>query len=79
MAKRHLKPGRSQAYNPNTGNWVSRDSETGKYVDVKSDGIPFKGVRKENTRVLVNPSIKKSTASKAEKAVIRVINKRAKK
>lgn len=28
--------------------WVKRDSETGRFLDVKSDGEPFKGVRKEH-------------------------------
>jgi len=38
---------RSQVKNPKTGQYVKRDSETGKFMDVKSDGKPFKGVRKE--------------------------------
>ncbi len=38
---------RSQTYNPSTGNWVKRDSNTGRFMDVKQDGKPFKGVRKE--------------------------------
>lgn len=38
---------RSQTFNPKTGNWVKRDSNTGKFMDVKSDGTPFKGVTKE--------------------------------
>lgn len=38
---------RSQAYNPKTETWVKRDSNTGKFMDVKSDGKPFKGVTKE--------------------------------
>lgn len=38
---------RSQTYNPKTETWVKRDSETGKFMDVKKDGDPFKGVRKE--------------------------------
>jgi hypothetical protein len=28
--------------------WVKRDSETGRFLDVKSDGEPFKGVRREH-------------------------------
>jgi len=28
--------------------WVKRDSETGRFLDIKSDGEPFKGVRKEH-------------------------------
>lgn len=38
---------RSQAFNPTTETWVKRDTETGRFMDVKSDGTPFKGVRKE--------------------------------
>ncbi|WP_164466714.1 hypothetical protein [Chryseobacterium taklimakanense] len=40
--------GRSQTFNPKTELWVKRDSETGRFMDVKtSDNTPFKGVRKE--------------------------------
>ena len=38
---------RSQTYNPVTKQWVKRDKETGRFMDVKQDGTPFKGVRKE--------------------------------
>lgn len=38
---------RSQVQNPKTGQWVKRDTETGKFMDVKEDGKPFKGVAKE--------------------------------
>lgn len=38
---------RSQTYNPKTETWTKRDSNTGKFMDGKSDGTPFKGVRKE--------------------------------
>lgn len=37
---------RSQTQTP-SGYWVKRDSETGRFMNVKSDGAPFKGVRKE--------------------------------
>ncbi len=30
-----------------SGHWVKRDVKTGRFMDVKSDGTPFKGVRKE--------------------------------
>ena len=30
-----------------SGHWVKRDANTGQFMDVKSDGMPFKGVRKE--------------------------------
>lgn len=38
---------RSQTFNPVTKKWVKRNTETGQFMDVKSDGSKFKGVRKE--------------------------------
>ncbi len=38
---------RSQTFNPKTGRWTKRDAETGRFMDTKSDGKPFKGVTKE--------------------------------
>lgn len=38
---------RSQTYNPSNGTYVKRDTSTGRFMDVKSDGTPFKGVAKE--------------------------------
>ncbi|MCX5745744.1 MAG: hypothetical protein NT062_24985 [Proteobacteria bacterium] len=38
---------RSQTLNPKTDQWVKRDNNTGKFMDVKQDGKPFKGVTKE--------------------------------
>lgn len=38
---------RSQTYNPKTQTWTKRDANTGKFMDGKKDGTPFKGVRKE--------------------------------
>ena len=38
---------RSQVYNPKAGRWVKRNTQTGKFLDQKSDDKPFKGVRKE--------------------------------
>lgn len=67
---------RSQVQNPSTGHYVKRDSLTGKFLEVKPDGKPFKGVRKEKINIKANPSIKSSTAKKAETAAISVINKR---
>ncbi|WP_320152441.1 hypothetical protein [uncultured Tolumonas sp.] len=37
---------RSQTQTP-SGHWVKRDTNTGRFMDVKQDGTPFKGVRKE--------------------------------
>lgn len=38
---------RSQTFNPVTKQWVKRNVDTGRFMDVKVDGKPFKGVRKE--------------------------------
>ena len=43
---------RSQVQNPTTGRWTKRNredgsAEAGQFMDVKSDGTPFKGVPKE--------------------------------
>ncbi|MCE7053688.1 hypothetical protein LZF95_03290 [Algoriphagus sp. AGSA1] len=38
---------RSQVQNTKTGQWTKRDGNTGKFMDGKKDGTPFKGVRKE--------------------------------
>jgi hypothetical protein len=39
---------RSQVYNPQNEKWTKRDTETGRFIDQKSDDKPFKGVRKED-------------------------------
>jgi len=38
---------RSQVLNTKTNLYVKRDTETGKFIDVKISGGKFKGVRKE--------------------------------
>lgn len=38
---------RSQVQNPKTGDYVKRDTDTGRFIDVKKGGEPFKGVAKE--------------------------------
>lgn len=38
---------RTQVFNPQIQKFVKRDTETGRFMDVKSDGTKFKGVRKE--------------------------------
>jgi len=35
-----------QACNPQTEQWVRRDAEIGRFLDVKQDGDSFKGVRR---------------------------------
>jgi hypothetical protein len=41
--------GRSQFENPKTGLFVKRDKDTGRFMDVKTSGGKFKGVRKEKS------------------------------
>lgn len=41
--------GRSQTHNPVTDTWTKRDTETGRFIDGKTGGEPFKGVRKETS------------------------------
>jgi hypothetical protein len=38
---------RSQGENPKTGLMTKRDRQSGEYMDVKTSGGKFKGVRKE--------------------------------
>lgn len=38
---------RSQTKNTKTGLWTKRDTATGRFLDVKTTGGAFKGVRKE--------------------------------
>jgi len=47
-ARKGAVKGRSQVQNPKTGQWVKRDTKTGRFMDVKTSNTkPFKGVRKE--------------------------------
>lgn len=38
---------RSQVFNPKIDLFVKRDTETGRFMDVKTSGGKFKGVREE--------------------------------
>jgi len=38
---------RTQVLNPKTGLFVKRDAGNGRFMDGKSDGKPFKGIKKE--------------------------------
>lgn len=46
-ARRGAVRDRSQVFNPLTQNWTKRDVDSGRFMDQKKDGEPFKGVRKE--------------------------------
>lgn len=41
---------RTQTHNPKTDSHVKRDTETGQFIDQKSDDKPFKGVAKETDK-----------------------------
>lgn len=41
---------RSQIYNPKIERYVKRNDITGRFMDVKADPKPFKGVRKEKQK-----------------------------
>ena len=41
---------RSQIKNPLTGTWTKRDDKSGKFMDVKANPKPFKGVRRTQGR-----------------------------
>jgi hypothetical protein len=64
---------RSQIPNKLTGTWTKRDASSGKFMDVKADPKPFKGVRKPKaaakkvaakTAVAKKPAAKKTAARK---------------
>lgn len=38
---------RTQVQNPQNGNYTKRDTTTGRFIDQKQDGNPFKGVAQE--------------------------------
>lgn len=46
-ARKGAVKSRSQVLNPKTNLFVKRDMETGRFMDVKTTGGKFKGVRKE--------------------------------
>lgn len=46
-ARRGAVRDRSQVFTPLTQNWTKRDADSGRFMDQKKDGEPFKGVRKE--------------------------------
>ncbi len=37
----------SQARDPKTGLWTKRDTQSGRFMDVKRSGGAFKGIRRE--------------------------------
>lgn len=41
---------RSQVFNPQNQVWTKRDAGSGRFMDQKTDGVPFKGVRRERSK-----------------------------
>lgn len=73
---------RSQIKNKLTGTWTKRDDATGKFLDVKADKKPFKGVRKKGLKtmakkVTAKKAAKKPAAKKTAKKVARRVVKKA--
>ena len=79
---------RSQIKNAITGTWTKRDEKSGKFLDVKDDKKPFKGVRKKKSGAAAKTLAAKSAAAKksgakkaparkaaAKKTVKRVVKK----
>lgn len=58
---------RSQIKNKLTGTWTKRDDTTGKFLDVKEDSKPFKGVRKKGLKTMAKKVAKKVTKKAAKK------------
>jgi hypothetical protein len=56
---------RSQIKNKLTGTWTKRDDKSGKFMDVKADPKPFKGVRKPKAAAAKKTVVKKPAAKKA--------------
>jgi hypothetical protein len=50
---------RSQIKNPVTGTWTKRDDKTGKFMDVKSDLKPSKGVRKDKSTEVMERTVER--------------------
>lgn len=60
---------RSQTYNPRNERWIKRDETTGRFVALKRDGEPFKGVRMdEPARILPFPASLSRRASQTRRA-----------
>ena len=41
---------RSQVFNPQNQSWTKRNTDTGRFMDQKAEGAPFKGIRKEKSQ-----------------------------
>jgi hypothetical protein len=55
---------RSQIKNKLTGTWTKRDETSGKFMDVKADPKPFKGVRKPKAAAAKKATVRKAAVKK---------------
>lgn len=46
-SRRGAVTARSQVKNPRNGTWIKRNSASGRFMDAKTSGGTFKGVRRE--------------------------------
>jgi hypothetical protein len=70
---------RSQIKNAITGTWTKRDEKSGKFLDVKDDKKPFKGVRKKKSGTAAKTAAAKSASAKkagAKKAPAKKVAKK---
>lgn len=58
----------SQVFNPATGHYLLRDGETGLFLEASE--TPFEGIAVEENTIGANPSVRKDTALRAERAVL---------
>jgi hypothetical protein len=70
---------RSQIPNKLTGTWTKRDDSTGKFMDVKEDSKPFKGVRKKGKKTMAKKVAVKKKAVKKKAPAKKPAKKAAKK
>jgi hypothetical protein len=61
---------RSQIKNKLTGTWTKRNATSGKFMDVKADPKPFKGVRKPK-KTAAKKTARKTTARRPAKKAAR--------
>ena len=45
---------RTQVLNTTTDRWIKRDVHTGRFMDVKMDGTPFKDARRNKAMDVIN-------------------------
>jgi hypothetical protein len=56
--------GRKQVLNPKTKRYVKIDRTTGRFMDVKADAKPFKGVTKKKTATAAKKPARKTAKKK---------------